>query len=171
MPLPAAEPRHDGPIEAWDLITYDDATQIVNRSVRWLADQVHTGRLRGSTKHLSRTEVEEVAVQDWRPDRHIPGGYWCTTSEVCEILGVNRQRVAQLDAAGKLRGYRNAERWASWPTDLPPTLCRVLRNLALGRPCISSPAGLLGPPVPIRIAHHSGSPTCSHTMSGHWLPN
>lgn len=59
---------------------------------------------------LSREVVEAIALTRWTKRHHKPGGYWATATEVAEILDVNRSRIGQLVAIGRLPELRTPTR-------------------------------------------------------------
>lgn len=93
-----------------DGISYAEASVILNRSTSWIGDRLRDGTLPRGPAHmkasLSRTAVEKLALELWRPRRHVAGGYWATTTEAAEILDVTSGRVRQLIACELLPAVR-----------------------------------------------------------------
>lgn len=118
-----------------DGITYAEAEAILNRSRSWVGDRIRDGTLprgpRGKKATLSRRAVEELALDQWLPRRHIPGGYWATSTEVAEILAVSTGRVRQLAEQGLLPGEQ--VRGKRWLFRRDQIVAAVLARRSLGR--------------------------------------
>jgi excisionase family DNA binding protein len=84
-------------------LTHPEAAEILRVRTGTVASMVHRGELTPVQPHkaaqLNRDEVERVAA---RRAIHRPNPYFVTGKEAAEILGVNRQRVDQLAADGRL---------------------------------------------------------------------
>ncbi|MGH3501400.1 MAG: helix-turn-helix domain-containing protein [Nocardioidaceae bacterium] len=68
-------------------------------------------RLEGAFTRLRDAEFgHAVALERWARRSHISGGYWATSTEAAHILGVNRSRIGQLVAIGRLPELRTPTR-------------------------------------------------------------
>lgn len=98
-----------------DGISYREASAILGRSKAWIGNRVRDGTLARGPHYkkstLSRSDVEQLALDNWTLSRHIPGGYWATTCEVAEMLGTSDGWVRQLAARDLLPVERAQGRW------------------------------------------------------------
>jgi hypothetical protein len=87
--------------------TQREAAHVLGCSISYVRTLIVTGQLdfdRSRRRTLDRDQVEQLAAQRWRSDRHIDDAtsYWVTTAGAAHILGVGQNRVRQLVARGFL---------------------------------------------------------------------